>query len=222
MQQGLINKRDGFKILGVDFVLLYVLGIFFAFIGWVAENGAKGLLSGYIDSRFHILPFISPYLLISFAFHICLGSPDDIVFFGKRIFGRKNVLTVLLSNILSFVTISLAVFLGELVVGNMWDILFGVELWDYSCWPPNLTQYTSVVTTLGFGGGAYLIFRFVYKPALDFVTKHISHRTALIISLTLGVLIPLDTARMIYSIITEGVAPNFWTINFKELGLWWG
>ena len=104
--------------------------------------------------------------------------------------------------------------MGELVVGNAWDLLFGVQLWSYNGWPLNVTQYTSIVTTLGFGGGAYLIFKFIYKPLLELV-KRIPYKAAVIICLSLGILVPLDTLRMMISIIVEGVAPNFWRIDFR-------
>ena len=46
------------KIFGVEFVYLYLLGIGFAFVGWLAENTVKAVSDGIIDSRFHTLPFI--------------------------------------------------------------------------------------------------------------------------------------------------------------------
>ena len=208
------QKKLPLKIFGIEFVYLYLFGIIVAFIGWIAENAFKLAVSGVIDSRFHLLPFISPYLLIPFAFHIALGTPNDVTFFGKKVFKNYTPKTRILSNAIAYFAICLCVFLGELVVGNLWDILFDVQLWNYSKHPLHITKFTSVLSVLGFGTGAYLIFRFLYTPILNFIRKKISFKTAKIICLTLGVLIVIDTARMMLSIIIIGEAPNFWRFDF--------
>ena len=204
-----------FKIFGVEFFYLGLLGIATAFIGWLAENTAKIFLSGYIDSRFHILPFISPYALVVFALHIALGNPDNLAFFGKRVFKKESRKNKILSNVISYLAICFFVFFGELVVGNLWEILFGVELWNYSNLPLSVTQYTGVVSTLGFGTGAYLLFKFVYAPALSFVRRKVSYRVAKWIVIILGSLIVLDTLRLIFYMMFTGEAPIYWKIVIR-------
>ena len=208
------KTKKHLSIFGVEFVYLYLFGIGVAFIGWIAENAFKFAVSGVIDSRFHLLPFISPYLLIPFAFHIALGTPNDVTFFGKKVFKTGNAKTKILSNVIAYFSICLCVFLGELVVGNLWDILFDVRLWNYSKHPLHVTKFTSVISVFGFGTGAYLIFKFLYTPILNFIRKKISFKTAKWICLTLGVLIVLDTVRMMLSIVILGEAPNFWRFDF--------
>lgn len=208
------KSKKPLSIFGVEFVYLYLFGIGVAFIGWIAENAFKFAVSGVIDSRFHLLPFISPYLLIPLAFHIALGTPNDVTFFGKKVFKTGNAKTKILSNVIAYFSICLCVFLGELVVGNLWDILFDVRLWNYSKHPLHVTKFTSVISVFGFGTGAYLIFKFLYTPILNFIRKKISFKTAKWICLTLGVLIVLDTVRMMLSIVILGEAPNFWHFDF--------
>lgn len=207
------GAKKRFTVFGVEFVYLYLFGIIFAFVGWIAENAFKLAVSGVMDSRFHILPFISPYALIPLALHIALRSPDDLTVFGKRIFKERTKKSVILSNITTFTVICLAVFLGELAVGNLWDSLFGVQLWNYSKHPLHLTQYTSVISTFGFGTAAYLIFKCLYDPVIKLFREKVSYKTAKIICLTLGVLIVLDTVRMMLSIVIFGEAPNFWRVE---------
>ena len=206
---GTSEKR--FTIWGVEVVYLYLFGIGVAFLGWIVENVFKFVVSGWFDSRFHFLPFISPYAVLPLAFHIALGSPDEIRLFGFKIFKKRTTKTVILSNVMCYLLMSLFVFLGELAVGNLWKILFDVELWNYSNLPWNVTQYTSIFTTLGFGLFAYIIFKFIYKPTLAFIRKKVSYKVAKWICLTLGVAIVLDTLRMIISMAIIGEAPNFWT-----------
>ena len=103
------QKKLPLKIFGIEFVYLYLFGIIVAFIGWIAENAFKLAVSGVIDSRFHLLPFISPYLLIPFAFHIALGTPNDVTFFGKKVFKNYTPKTRILSNAIAYFAICLCV-----------------------------------------------------------------------------------------------------------------
>ena len=94
-------EKKRLTLFGVEVVYLYILGIFLAGLGWIAENVVQLITHGIISSKFHILPFISAYALIVFAVQIFLGDPDDIAIFGKHIFKEQNRKTVILSNVLS-------------------------------------------------------------------------------------------------------------------------
>lgn len=205
------SKR--FTILGVEFVYLYLFGIGTALLGWVAENAARLATQGILDCRFHMLPFISPYALIPFAFHIALGDPDSIAFFGHKLFKKDSLKNKILSNILCFTLICTFVFLGELAIGNMWDYCFGVQLWNYSSFPLQVTQYAGLIPTLGYGGGAYLIFRLVYKPLMGVIRRKVNYTAAKAICATLGVAIVLDTLIMAIHIAVLGQPPVYWSVK---------
>ena len=207
--------KKRWRIFGVEVVYLYLFGIFVAFLGWAGENIAGALTKGVVDSRFHLLPFISPYALIPLAIHIVLGDPDDLIFFGKRLFKQRTSLTCVLSNLICYVILCSAVFLGELAVGNLWDALFGIRLWDYRGWPLTLTQYTSIVTTMGFGPAAYLILRFVYKPMMKLIREKVPFKVAKWVCLTLGIAIVLDTVWMILHMALFGEPPLYWEYRFE-------
>lgn len=210
-----MSEKKQLSILGVEFYYLALMGIFFAFLGFVAENAAKAIAEGVIDARFHRLPFISPYGLIPIAFHLLLGSPQKIAFFGKPILTNlPEKKRRIVSELVAYLSICLAVFLGELAIGNLWDVAFGVSLWDYSNMPLHITQYTSVLATFGYGTGAYLLFRFVFSPLLSFLRTHIPYRAAKWIVLTLGVLIVLDTCFLMCEIMLCGEASMLWAITF--------
>ena len=102
-------------------------------------------------------------------------------------------------------------------MGNLWDVLFGVELWNYNGWPLTLTQYTSIVTTLGFGTAAYVIVRFLYKPMMKLIRTKVPFRVAKWICLTLGVVIVLDTIWMMLQMAIFKEAPIYWSITFAPL-----
>lgn len=206
-------EKKRLKIFGVEFVYLYLLGIGFAFIGWVAENFVKAVSGGVIDSRFHVLPFISPYALIPFALHVVFGDADDIAFFGKKLFKKSTIKTKILSNLMVFSITCSAVFLGELAVGNLWDKCFGVQLWNYSNLPLQVTQYAGLIPSLGYGAGAYILFKFVQPPLLKLMQKKCPFKVAKIIDLTLGLAIVLDTFAMVLQIMIFNEAPLLWQIK---------
>ena len=95
------------------FVYLCVMGILMSFVGWVAENFARAVTQGILDARFHILPFISAYSLIVFAFYYLCGDPNDFKPFGRRIFRERTKKTVLLSNLLALLFAFLFVFVAR-------------------------------------------------------------------------------------------------------------
>lgn len=205
------TSKKYFTIFGVQFVHLYFIGIIVALIGWLAENSARAVTQGIIDSRFHVLPFISPYALIPFAFEIGLGDPNSLRFFGHKLFKKETTKTKIFSNIFSFLFISFLVFFGELAVGNLTELFTGVKLWNYSNMPLHVTQYAGLIPSLGYGVMAYILF-LLYKPFLKLVQK-IPHQTAFLICVTLGVAIVLDTTSMVLQNIITGKPPVYWSIN---------
>lgn len=208
------TDKKPLTIAGVELAYLYLFGIGVAGLGWLAENAAKLVAQGVIDSRFHLLPFLSPYALVPFAFCILLGDPDRLAVCGRSVFRSDNTATRIASNLLSLLLICSAVFLGELAIGNMWEALFGVELWNYSDFPLQVTQYAGLIPTLGYGGGAYLLFRFVYKPVLK-ALKRLDYNVARAVCSTLGVLIILDTCFMGLHIAVLHEPPVYWQIILR-------
>lgn len=205
------NKR--LSILGVECVYLYLIGMGFAMLGWIVENCYRIVTKGIIDCRFHLLPFIWSYSLIPFAFQLLLNDPDRIAIFGRRLFKDDNTKNKVVSNILCLTLICVAVFLGELVMGNIWDKLFDVRLWNYTSQPLHVTRYTGLISAVGFGVGAYLIFRFIYNPLLTFVRSKVSYNVAKTICLTLGVVIMFDSLLTTIQIVFFHRAPMYWLVH---------
>lgn len=207
------KEKKRLTVFGVEFVYLYLFGIGVACLGWIAENTVKIVSQGYFDCRFHLLPFISPYALIPFAFQILLGDPDRLTVFGHSLFKKDSVKNKAISNIVCLVLICSAVFAGELVIGVMWEALFGVQLWNYSNLPLQINKYAGLIPAIGYGGGAYLIFRFIYKPLLGLIRSKVNFGVAKVICCTLGVLIVLDTLIMAIQIVAFGQAPMYWQVH---------
>lgn len=204
------QKRKTF--FGEDIVYLALMGIIIANLGWVMENIIKLITNGFMDARFHILPFIMPYGLIPFAYQFFIGNVDDLTVFGKKIFKTKTKKTKIFSNILVLVFLCVGVFVSEFIVGNLWEKLFGVKLWWYSSRALTVTQYAGLFPSLGYGITSYLFFKFLYNPFLNLLKK-IPFDKAKIIVIFLGILILADSIVCMMYMIINGKGLMLWKIN---------
>ena len=202
-----------FLVYGVEFIYVCIIAICASFLGWIAENAAKLVTSGIIDSRFHILPFISPYGLVTLGVFFVLGNPNKLSFLGRPVFKEDSKKAKLWSNLISLLVIYAVVFFGELIIGNMWDAFFGVELWNYLSMPLHVTQYAGLIPTLLYGTGAFLLFKFAFWPSIKLLQKKGNYKVCKIIVCTLGSLLILDTLWLMLQIIIWGKAPLLWQIN---------
>ena len=76
-----------------EFPYICVLAVLAALVGWLGENISKLIASGKIDSRFHLLPFLSPYGLIVLFIYAALRDVDRATFFGKPLFQGNTLQT---------------------------------------------------------------------------------------------------------------------------------
>ncbi len=207
------KKKAPQKPFGMETAYLCVFAIWTSFIGWLTENVFRLITNGVIDSRYHILPFIWPYGGAFFAFHVFLRSTDDVAFFGKRLFKKRDRKSKVYSNLISVFSLCVGVFLSELIVGNLWDSLFGVQLWNYTKMPFHVTRYAGLYTSLGFGIGAYLLFKYPYKTIMRFIKTKIGYKASIRIAWLIGVPILLDALFMMGRIVLFGNAGSWWRLK---------
>lgn len=192
---------------------VFLMMIICAGLGWIAENTVKLISSGIMDNRFHVLPFIFPYGFAFLAMQFFLGDTDDLSFFGKRIFKKKNFKTAIASNVIYVTTVCFFVFIGELAVGNLYELATGASLWDYSSQPLHLTKYVCLSSALGYGVGAYIIMKVFYYPVLNALLSKGNIKAVKIVDCTLGVAVVLDSVCMILITLITKVPPIYWTIK---------
>ena len=197
-----------------NFPYMCVMAVLASFVGWLGENISTLIGSGKIDSRFHLLPFLSPYGLIVLFLYAALRDIDRATFFGKPLFKRDTLTARILSNLYCLVFITAAAFVGEIIVGNLWEKAFGVVLWDYTNHTYCFTRYTCLLTTVLYGIGGYLFFRLLFSPLLRLIKK-LPRKTAKILGFTLGVFILTDTAFMGIYIAVFRQAPVYWSVRFR-------
>ena len=201
--------RNKFTIHGIEFVYIYLIGIFAAFLGWCAENVVRLISLGVIDNRFHFLPFIFPYALAVIAMFLALGTPENLCFFGHELFRTKTLKNKILSHLSYFLIVSFFVFVGELAVGNFYYYATGLDLWNYSNLPLGVTKYAGLIPSFGYGLGAYLLMVF-FNKMLKLVSK-VPFGIAFGICITLGLAILVDNIYMISYTLVNKKKPEYWS-----------
>lgn len=205
------RERKALTIFGYDVRYFFVGMIVFAFFGFCAENIGRMATKHIFDCRHQILPFLFAYGIALLAVYVLMGTPDELRFFNIRIFKKKTLATRILSHIIYFAVIFAFILVGEIAVGMLYEKFAGVILWDYSNIPTHITRYTSIITTLLYGGGVYLLMAFAFKPMMNLIMK-MGTRAATIADCTLGVAIVLDFIATLIIMFTTGSAPEYWSI----------
>ncbi len=199
------------SLFGHELAYLGILSIITAFVGWLAENIGCLIFSGYIDSRYHILPFISPYALIPVAAVILFGDPDHWTFFGKRVFKKDTTASKTLSNLCVFVMCCAIVTVGEFCAGNLFEMFFDEVLWNYSSQPLSFGKYNAFIPTICYSAMVWLLMKFVYKPLMNIMRRKLKYKTAIIISTVVLSLILADAVILLIQMATTG-APLYWKL----------
>lgn len=117
----------------------------------------------------------------------------------------------MLSHVIYFAVIFVFILGGEIAVGTIYEEFAGVILWDYSNIPTHITRYTSIITTLLYGGGVYLLMAFAFKPMMRLIMK-MGTKAATIVDCTLGIAIVLDFIATIVIMFVTGSAPEYWSV----------
>jgi uncharacterized membrane protein len=203
---------EAVKFFGVPLACVVLTAVLFSHVGWLVENVARIFLHRTIDARFYVLPFISAYGMIPFAYQAILRSPDDIRFFGKDLLPSDNVRNRVAKNVIAYIMMVIFVFLAELAVGNLWDGLLGVKLWDYSSFPLSITQYTSLPTSILLGLFGFVLYKVVYGRLLRAFCR-MPYGKVRTLATVLASLIMLDTVNMILYMVIKGEAPMLWSIS---------
>lgn len=128
---------------------MYALGIMVAivsFLGFVVENVWLALTKGYINNRNMNAPFLLGYGLLMVAFYFILGTPNQMTLPA----GLQKKLRARGRYILYFVCALFAVCVSEIVLGELVEMLCGIEYWNYENLPLHITKYTSIPTSMAF------------------------------------------------------------------------
>ena len=187
------RKRRKVTVFGYEVCYFGVAMIIFSFFGFCAENIGRMTVQHVFDCRHQLLPFLFAYGIALLAIYCCLGK--------------------ILSHIVYFLVIFAFIMAGEIAVGMLYEKFAGVILWDYSQIPTHITRYTSIITTLLYGGGVYLIMAFAFKPMMKLISK-MGRKAAIIIDSTLGTAIIIDFIVMLVIMFVTGAAPEYWSVSW--------
>lgn len=164
---------------------IYELNIMMAlasFFGFLIENCWLAVKRGYIDNRNMNLPFLFGYGLGILFLYIFIGTPEKLRI--SEVFhiypSRRN------SYIFYFLVSAVLVSVGELLLGNFVEHVFGFEYWNYTEIPLHITKYTSVPTSMGFGAVITLWMGCGFEGILARV-----HATSEVVVKMMGIVLPV-------------------------------
>ena len=143
-----------------NFFSLAAMTVFISFLGFLVEDLWLALTKGYIDNRNMRLPFLLGYGIAVMGMYVLFGTPDEIVILGKwKLEGDGKWFYYMLSVLL--------VSVGEILLGSFVRSVFGFDYWNYEWIPFHLTKYTSLPTSLLFGGLITLFMEHIFTPLME-------------------------------------------------------
>ncbi len=191
---------------------LCLIAIVVSFLGFWVENIWIAATKGYINNRSMILPFLLGYGLATVALWCMFGTPTQPRLFGIDLTFQNRAVQFALYYLL----LCLCVTVGEILLGTAMEFFCGIKWWDYSNLPLNITKYTTVPTSLGFGFLIFVFMRFIFEPLLSLFSK-LSHP---ILDWVTGIAIICLTADMIRNIIWmyhNHKTFKFWKIFLSDI-----
>ena len=208
----IMKKLKEFKVFDYHFIYLFLMVIFGGIIGFIIECFATGISKGYIDSRFQRLPCILGYGLMILALYLLFGTPNKMRILKNEIFTNKKNLPI--KHFLYFLIVTTFIFFCEWGAGELFELLIGVGLWDYSNIPLHIGQYVCLPFALGFGAGAYVFMAFIFSPIMSLLENKMPMNIALIIFFVIGTPVVIDFITTTVIICSGRVPRIIWRINF--------
>lgn len=138
-----------------------------AMLGWVVENIFMAITCGCIDNRSMYFPFLLGYGVGIVAIYLVLGTPKQLLLFGKPIQVESRGKRILIYMMEAMVLVCI----GEIVIGTVVECVCGFEWWNYSSYPLHITKYTSIPTSFLFAILITVFMNFCFTPLLHFFER---------------------------------------------------
>lgn len=146
---------------------LWIVVALVSFLGFVVENIWLAVTKGYINNRNMHAPFLLGYGMMVIFLFFAMGTPDEMAQWG--IF--KWIETKWMRYIIYFSGSFILVSIGEILLGTIVEKLCGIEYWNYSGLPMNITKYTSVPTSLGYALMITFFMGKCFTPLMERLTR---------------------------------------------------
>ena len=190
---------------------LILVVITVSFFGFCIENIFMSFRWGHMDNRNSVLPFILGYGLSMLGIYLLFGTPLSPKFFTNPLALNGE----LARGIYYFAIAFLCVSIGEIVIGQITEWVCGVVWWNYSTIPLHLTKYTSVPTSIGFALIITIFMKYGFYPLWSLFSK-MKYQTLVFISISLLIVITLDTLNSMLYMLSHRSMLNLWRVEFKK------
>ena len=131
-----------------------------ALLGFVIENIWLYFRYSEINNRNMILPMLLGYGLAIVGLYFMFGTPKHPKFFVWSVETKSRFVNTMFYFFIS----GICVMLGECCMGIFVENVMGFKWWSYESLPLNITQYTSVPTTIAFALIIVLFMSLVFYP----------------------------------------------------------
>lgn len=190
---------------------LCVMAAAVSFLGFLLENLWLFFARGVIDNRNMRAPFLYGYGIGIVLLYLLAGTPSRFMPFVRRGEDGKRIpegYRYLLYFLLSFA----AVTVSELSLGFAFELVMGFDYWDYSALPLNITKYSSVFTSLGFGIVITLFMEFGFSRLLDLFLR-LPYRMSRLMAVALSAVLSADLVFSFYEMYSSGGLNILWQIR---------
>ena len=177
-----------------------------SFFGFVLENLWLLVTRGVMDNRNMRVPFLLGYGLGVAALYLVFGTPRNI-----RVM-RGGALPLGVAYLMYFLFSTVAVTASELVLGLSVERLLGFVYWDYTRIPLNITKYSSLPTSIGFGILITFFMDRCFEPMIARFSR-MEGRRSLVVSLVLLTLLTADMLWGYYTMYRLGGLNILWQIR---------
>ena len=183
-----------------------------SFFGFILENIWLFFIRGVIDNRNMTVPFLLGYGVGIAVLYVLVGTPRcfmPLIKGGKE--GEK--IPIRIRYLLYFLISAAAVTLAELCVGFAVEYTMGFRYWDYSAIPFNITKYTSLPTSIGFGLIITLFMSLVFERGIIFFSR-MPYRLLRILSIAFCIITVFDFVISFHAMYIRNGLNILWQIRF--------
>ncbi len=191
-----------------NIVALFLIIAIVSFLGFWVENIWLSITKGYMDNRNMRLPFLLGYGLAMVAIFGMFGTPQAPRFFHIPIsidstFGRSAIY---------FGITCLCVMVGEIALGTFVEKTTGIVWWNYTRLPLHITKYTSIPTTLAFGGLITTFMGCFFSPLYTYFS-HSNSKVWMMVAFVLMALMVIDFMMSAIGMFKTKELLKIWKIN---------
>lgn len=198
-------------MLNVKSFALIMIAVIVSFMGFCVENIFTAFTHGFLSNKNMVLPFLWGYGLAILVLYLLFGTPQNPLFFGKKI----HLVGKWRKYLYYFTVAFLGVSIGEIALGFATEKICNIIWWDYSIIPLHITRYTSVPTSCGFSFLIMIFMRYFFNPLLNYFSS-MNPQALRVLALSLAFMLSVDMINSALYMMNHNNTLQIWRIDVKQ------